>query len=113
MNGFLFDENLPRGLTFEPSLPVFHATNLGVKPTDEALWEHAKSADLALVTKDSDFAKRIRATSPPPRVVLLEIGNLKKRDYHALLARLWPQIEYFISRHKLVIVHDGGLISAQ
>jgi len=113
VNGFLFDENLPRGLTFVPSLPVFHARDLGAKPTDSALWDHARSADLALVTKDSDFAAHIRSASPPPRVVLLEIGNMKKRDYHALLARLWPQIEYFIARHKLVTVHDGGLISTE
>ena len=28
MTGYLFDENLPRRLTFTPSLPVTHSTDL-------------------------------------------------------------------------------------
>lgn len=112
MNGFLFDENLPRRLTFTPSLTVSHATALGSKPSDNVLWDYARKADLAIVTKDNDFALRMRAASPPPRVISLEIGNMKKRDYLALLSRLWPQIEKMISEHKLVVVYNGGLISA-
>lgn len=112
MKGFLFDENLPRHLTFKPSLPVLHATDRGSKPSDSALWDYARATDLAIVTKDSDFADQMRAASPPPRVVLLEIGNMRKRDYLALLARLWPQIEYLISGHKLVVAHAGGVLTA-
>lgn len=111
MNGFLFDENLPRDLTFTRSRSAVHATDLGAKPSDDALWEHARKANLAIVTKDSDFALRMKSSEPPPRVISLEIGNLKKRDYIALLSRIWPEIERLIFTHKLVVVHEGGLLT--
>jgi hypothetical protein len=37
VNGFLLDENLPGGLSFQPSLPVSHALDLGANPTDSEL----------------------------------------------------------------------------
>src|SRR3954469_18547223 len=37
LTGYLLDENLPRRLTFTPSLPVTHAIDLGASPTDTQL----------------------------------------------------------------------------
>ena len=71
MNGFLFDENLPRNVKFTPSLPVTHVTELGDSLSDTEIWEYAKNHDLIIVTKDTDFSDRIIISSPPPRVVLL------------------------------------------
>lgn len=44
-------------------------------------------------------------TSPPPWIVRLAFGNLRLKEYHAALARAWPQIEALLPAHKLVIVH--------
>jgi predicted nuclease of predicted toxin-antitoxin system len=66
MKGFLFDQNLPGRLTFQPSLPVIAATNLGPNPTDAGLWDHAKHASLVIVSKDADFSERIILHVPPP-----------------------------------------------
>jgi predicted nuclease of predicted toxin-antitoxin system len=44
-------------------------------------------------------------SGPPPWVVRLAFGNLRLRDYHAVLARAWPQIEALLPNHKLLIVH--------
>jgi predicted nuclease of predicted toxin-antitoxin system len=104
MNGFLLDNNLPARIQFTPTLPVTHARSLGPRPTDTELWDHARQHDLAIVTKDADFSHRIMAQSPPPRVVHLRIGNVRRREFHELLARLWPRIEYLVQRHKLVNV---------
>ena len=105
MTGFLVDENLPRRLTFTPSLPVTHATDLGASPTDTLLWEHARAHRLAIVSKDADFSDRIMLSTPPPWIVRLALGNLKLREYHATLARAWPRIESLLPAHKLLIVH--------
>ena len=48
VTGYLLDENLPRRLTFMPSLPVTHATDLVASgavggPTDTQLWEYART----------------------------------------------------------------------
>lgn len=105
MIGYLFDENLPRRLTFAPSLPVIHAADIAASPTDTQLWEHAREHRLAIVSKDTDFSDRAMLTTPPPWVVRLMFGNMRLRDYHATLARVWPQIEALLPAHKLVLVY--------
>jgi predicted nuclease of predicted toxin-antitoxin system len=58
MRGFLFDENLPRRLTFT-----------------------------------------------------LRFGNLRRRDFHQLLAKVWPQIEGLLPAHKLICVYHDRIES--
>lgn len=105
MKGFLFDENLPHRLTFQPSGPIVHATTLGASPTDRQLWEHARANALVLVTKDADFSGWIIVDTPPPWVVHLRFGNLRRRDFHAFLAHTWPEIEAMLPKHKLINVY--------
>jgi predicted nuclease of predicted toxin-antitoxin system len=56
MTGFLLDENLPERLRFSPSQPVIHVRDLGSSLTDSDVWNHAKTHDLVIVTKDADFS---------------------------------------------------------
>ena len=105
MKGFLLDENIPRNVMFTPALPVIHASDLGVSVSDTMIWRHAQENDLVIVSKDADFSHRIMMASPPPWVVHLRFGNLRRRDFHTLLARLWPRIEAMLPEHKLVNVH--------
>jgi predicted nuclease of predicted toxin-antitoxin system len=108
-------EGLPAGR--EPAAPIdVHAivardpyADLAISPTDSLLWEHARAQRLAIVSKDTDFSDRIMLSSPPPWIVRLAFGNLRLRDYHALLARAWPQIEALLPAHKLVIVHANRI----
>lgn len=105
MNGFLFDENLPRRLAFDPALPVTHATDLGLQPTDARLWDHARQAGLVIVTKDADFSLRIATADPPPWIVHLRFGNLRRADFHRFLARVRPQIEALLPACKPINVY--------
>lgn len=105
MTGFLFDENIPRNITFAPQMPVFHVRDLGQSISDTTIWRHARENKLVIVSKDVDFSNRIMLTSPPPWVVHLRFGNLQRRDFHSLLARLWSRIEELLPEHKLVNVH--------
>lgn len=111
MRGFLFDENLPVNIQFSPSLPVAHVRNLGESLSDTEIWAYAKVNDLVIVTKDADFSDRIITASPPPRVIHLRFGNMRKQDFHAFLSRVWPQIEALIETHKLVNVYLHSLES--
>lgn len=111
MKGFLLDENLPTRLRFVPSLPVIRATSLGSQPTDAQVWEHARAHDLVIVTKDADFSLRILASSPPPRVVHLRFGNLRRARFHELLARVGPRLEAIFRTHKLVNVESDRLLA--
>ena len=105
MKGFLLDENVPRNVTFSPALPVIHASELGENVSDSMIWRHAAANELVIVSKDADFSHRMMVSSPPPWVVHLRFGNLRRRDFHALLARIWPRIEAFLPEHKLVNVY--------
>lgn len=105
LKGFLFDENLPAKVIFTPSLPVAHARDFGASVSDTALWTYAREKELAIVSKDADFSQRIMIASPPPWVVHLRIGNMRRRDFHAMLARIWPAIEALLPAHKLVNVY--------
>jgi predicted nuclease of predicted toxin-antitoxin system len=105
MKGWLLDENLPSRLVFTPALPVTPATAVAPNPTDSQLWAFARERELVIVTKDADFSDRIILEAPPPWVVHLRFGNLRRRAFHATLARAWPQVEVLLQSHKLVIVH--------
>ena len=109
MKGFLFDQNLPGRFTFAPSLPIVHATALGPSPTDTEIWLHAREHDLVIVTKDADFSDRMILARPPPRVVRLCFGSLRRTAFHALLASVWPQVEGLLVTHKLVNVYADRL----
>jgi predicted nuclease of predicted toxin-antitoxin system len=93
MTGFLFDQNPPRVPSLQTSLPIKHVSELGPRPTDSEVWAHAQRNDLAIVTKDADFSQRIVLAAPPPRVVHLRVGNMRRSDFAAWLERVWPRIE--------------------
>lgn len=105
MKGFLFDENLPSRIQFAPSLPLISRSALPTSPTDTQLWEVARQRELVIVSKDADFSERIILHTPPPWVVHIRFGNLRRREFHALLARVWPQVEALLKTHKLVNVY--------
>jgi predicted nuclease of predicted toxin-antitoxin system len=111
MNGFLFDENLPRRLTFTPSLPAIYSTSLGVSPSDTALWNHGRDNSLVIVSKDADFSDRIMLSTPPPWIVHLRFGNLRRTEYHALLAKMWPRVEALLPENKLICVYADRIES--
>jgi predicted nuclease of predicted toxin-antitoxin system len=105
MKGFFFDENLPSRIQFSPSYPVVSGAALGPSPTDTKVWDFARQRELAIVSKDADFSERIIVQTPPPWVVHLRFGNVKGREFHALLARVWPKVEALLKTHKLVNVY--------
>ena len=105
MKGWLLDQNLPARLTFAPALSVTPATVVEPNPTDSELWAYAREHRLAIITKDADFSERIILHTPPPWVVHLRFGNLRRRAFHAALARVWPQVEALLKSHKLVNVY--------
>ena len=109
MTGFLLDGNLPARLRFSPELPLVALSSVGQNPTDSQIWDFAKKHDLVIVSKDADFSDRIITNLPPPRVVHLRFGNLRRNEFHALLARIWPQVESLLKTHKLVNVYTDRL----
>ena len=46
---------------------------------------------------------------PPPWIVHLRFGNRRRNDYHALLAKMWPNIEALLPSHKLICVYHNRI----
>lgn len=104
MKGVLVDENLPDAAFFPAALPKIHARDLGPMASDTLLWDHARSQDLVIVTKDSDFSDRILASAPPPWVVHLRTGNMTRRQFNGFIASVWPKVEALLPQHRLIQV---------
>lgn len=105
MKGYLFDQNVPSRITFTPKLPLVAIADLGPHPTDTEVWAFARRRRLVIVSKDADFSQRIIVSTPPPWVVHLRFGNLRRSEFHVRLARAWPQVEALLKTHKLVNVY--------
>jgi len=78
----LIDGNLP--LSLAKFLPVgcSHATDIGRQPTDSLLWSHARERDWTILTRDPDFFDRIMLHGPPPKVIWVRLGNIRKIERH-------------------------------
>jgi predicted nuclease of predicted toxin-antitoxin system len=111
MNGILYDENLPINHQLKTKLKIIGSSSvLGEGATDSQIWNYAKEHDLIILTKDADFYNRIIVSEPPPRVVHLRIGNMRKAKFHKFIANQWENIESLISKHKLVRVYLNKIV---
>lgn len=78
---------------------------LGRSPSDTEIWQYAKDKKLVIVTKDTDFSDQLMLNFFSPKVVHLRFGNIRKREFHQFLARIWPEVEALVIEHKLVNVY--------
>ena len=75
----LFDENLSRRLV--PNLlDVFpgtiHVADVDMLRTpDPDIWQYARENDFTIVTKDDDFLALAHPFGPPPKLIMVEMGN--------------------------------------
>ncbi|HVU08319.1 MAG TPA: DUF5615 family PIN-like protein [Verrucomicrobiae bacterium] len=94
-------------------MPVHPAISLGKAVSDTSIWEYAKRNSFAIVSKDTDFSNRIMPAAPPPWVVHLQIGNMRKKEFHKFLQNVWPQIESLLPAHKLVNIYLDRIEAVQ
>ncbi|MGH7958062.1 MAG: DUF5615 family PIN-like protein [Opitutaceae bacterium] len=87
MNRVLLDENLPHALAQIMGAGVVHVTELGSRMLDQELWKYGRAHDCIIVTKDADFFDRLVVEGPPPRVVWIRTGNLRRLELEAVIAR--------------------------
>jgi len=106
---FLLDENLPYQLAQALGIDSLHATRISRQPTDTELWHYAKENGLILLTKDTDFFDRLLLSGPPPKVIWVRIGNLRKQELIETLSQRWSDITRLIALHDLVQVHPSHM----
>lgn len=109
MKHLLVDENLPASLVALLPCECSHATDLGKQQSDRQLWEHARQHDWTILTRDTDFFDRIMLQGPPPKVIWVRLGNMRRAELESLLLRLWPDILRLLDDADLIEVHSSNL----
>jgi predicted nuclease of predicted toxin-antitoxin system len=97
----LLDENLSHRLIgiFEARFPgSAHVCSQGLRgATDAGIWQYARSHELAITSKDTDFREKSLVEGYPPKVVWLDVGNARTSEIRVLIERERERIERFLS----------------
>jgi predicted nuclease of predicted toxin-antitoxin system len=64
---------------------------------------------LTIVTKDTDFYDLVILSEPPPRVIYLQVGNMRIRELFVFLNSVWPRVQELSATHKLVSVRRNEI----
>jgi predicted nuclease of predicted toxin-antitoxin system len=109
MHMFLIDVNLPYYFSLWNSEEYIHLKDINQEWSDEKVWDYASENNLTIITKDSDFSKKILLKNPPPKVIHIKIGNMRQKELYLTLSKLWKDILDMSENYKLVNVYKTGI----
>ncbi len=55
--------------------------------------------------KDADFSDLILLHDPPPRVVHIKLENMKIREFHQNISKIWDEVCLLSKEYKLIRVY--------
>ncbi|WP_031526266.1 DUF5615 family PIN-like protein [Dyadobacter crusticola] len=108
---YLIDVNLPYHCSIWNSEEFIHQKDLNDEWLDSEIWNYAKDHNLTIVTRDSNFSVRVSTSTPPPRVVYLQLKNIKAGKLFKLLHKNWTSIANLSARYKLVTVFPNEILA--
>ena len=109
MSRFFIDVNLPYYFSLWNSDEFVFVRDINPKMKDSEIWEYAKTNNLTIITKDSDFSERIIIKYPPPKVVHIRLGNIKIKELYDFLNKQWSDIIDYNKKYKLVTVYKNRI----
>jgi len=74
-----------------------HVEVVGLRSTDDTIWQYALERAMTVVTKDNDFIDRAALTGPPGKVVVLTLGNCRTALVEDVMRGNAMKIREFIS----------------
>ncbi len=104
----LLDENLSRRLV-PILLDVFpgtiHVADVDMLRTpDPDIWQYAKENDFTIITKDDDFLALAHRFGPPPKLIMVEIGNCSNAMLAERLQESAVRLQEFVTHTKAGII---------
>jgi predicted nuclease of predicted toxin-antitoxin system len=105
MSKYLIDVNLPYYFALWNNTDYIHVKDLNDTWSDDEIWQYAKENNLIILTKDSDFSTKVLFKGSPPKVIHFKFGNLRINDFHALITKVWPNIETAILDNSLINIY--------
>ena len=109
MPGFLIDVNLPYYFSLWNGQEYIHLKDIDQQWSDEKVWDYALENDLTIITKDSDFSKKILLKNPPPKVIHIKLGNMRQKEMYLVLSKMWKDILDMNKKYKLVNIYKTGI----
>jgi predicted nuclease of predicted toxin-antitoxin system len=109
MKKYLIDVNLPRYFSLWAGDEYQHVVNINDELTDSQIWLYAKQQHLTIVSKDADFSELALLNEPPPRVIHIKFGNMKIREFHQTLSKIWADACTVSENYKLVRVYQDRI----
>jgi len=94
----LLDANLSWRLTtdlseyFDECIHV-NQTELPKPAKDTEIWNFAAANGYIIVTQDSDFLNLFETRGYPPKIVLLRVGNISRKEAERILIQSKPSID--------------------
>ncbi|KOR29745.1 hypothetical protein TI05_14800 [Achromatium sp. WMS3] len=110
MKKYLIDVNLPRYFSLWSGEKYEHIININDEMDNIEIWHYAKENNLTIVSKDADFSELILLHKPPPKVIHIKFGNMKIREMHQTLSKIWNDICSLNKEYKLVNVSSSPKI---
>ena len=105
----LIDENLPATLAGVLPVECHHATHFGDQLTDLELWSIAREQNLIILTRDADFFDRIILEGPPPKVIWVRLGNLRRKELEKLIFTVWKTLSELLATVDLIEIHPTAI----
>jgi len=109
MAKYLVDANLPYYFGLWNNPDFIHVNDLNDSWSDETNWEYARDHKLIIITKDVDFSHKVLLQGTPPKVIHCKFGNMRIKELHFLISRMWPDIETLIADSSLINVYTDRI----
>lgn len=109
MPDFLIDANLPAKISIWQNQRFIHINTLDPYWDDEVIWQHAKTNNLTIISKDKDFLIQQLLKGTPPKVVHIKFGNLKLNDFISAIENCWDEVEALLSNHTLINLYSDRI----
>jgi predicted nuclease of predicted toxin-antitoxin system len=113
MPRFLIDANLPYYFSSWRGEDFVHQFDIDDRWTDDQIWNYALEHDLIIVSKDADFSDRMIFREPPPKVIHVRVGNVRMKEFFAVLTQRWPEASELIRDNKLVFIYRDRVEAIQ
>jgi predicted nuclease of predicted toxin-antitoxin system len=105
MAKYLIDANLPYYFGLWNNPDYIHVKDLDDSWSDKQIWDFAVMHNLIIISKDADFSLKVLYKGAPPKVIHLKFGNLKIKDFHEVITKIWSIIESNVEDHILINVY--------
>lgn len=105
MAKYLIDVNLPYYFGLWNNSDFIYVKDIDDTLSDELIWNFALENKLIILTKDADFSIKLLYKGSPPKVVHFKIGNMRIKDFHNLIAKVWIDVEFFLIENSLINIY--------